>query len=102
MVRKLSVHEIESLGFEWPRYALIEEYCVIEAGKVDLVSTIEGMRSSRAFHKRQLDEAFTFKMQTGADYSGFTDRFDDNARTSQELNEVIAYLEQIIEALEES
>jgi len=95
---KLSVDDIQNLGFDWPKYALIEEYCVIEDGKVDLTKTIERMRSSRAYYKKQLDEAFAFKMQTGADYSDFTDRFDDNARMNRRLGEAISYLEEIIEA----
>jgi hypothetical protein len=101
VVRKLSADDIRNLGFDWPKYALIEEYCVIEDGKVDLTRTIERMQSSRAYYKKQLDEAFAFKMRTGADYSDFTDRFDDNARMNRELGQAIPYLEKIIEAAEE-
>jgi len=82
------------------RYALVEQYCVIQHGKVDLAKTIENMQSSRAYYKKQLDEAFAFKMQTGADYSDFTDRYDDNARMERGLSEAIAYLKRIMEALE--
>ena len=32
---KLSVNDIQNLGFDWPKYALIEEYGVIKDGKVD-------------------------------------------------------------------
>lgn len=95
---KLSIDEIQALGFDWPRYALIEEYCVIEAGKVDLTRTIERMQSSQAYYQRQLDEAFAFKMRHGADYSDFTDRFDDHARMRRGLSTAIAYVEEIIEA----
>jgi hypothetical protein len=95
---KLSANEIRGLGFDWPRYALIEEYCVMEAGQVDLTRTMERMQSSRAYYKRQLDEAFAFKMRHGADYSEFTDRFDDYSRMHRELNTAIAYVEEIIEA----
>jgi len=102
VVRKLSAHDIRDLGFEWPKHALIEEYCVVEDGEADLVRTVEGMESSRAYYRRQLDEAFNFKMQTGADYSDFTDRFDDNVRMHRELNQAISYLEEIIRAAEES
>jgi hypothetical protein len=102
LVRKLSVHEIRSLGFDWTGYPLIKEYCVMEDGEVDLARTIEGMRSSRAYYRRQLDQAFSFKMRTGADYSDFSDRFDDNARMNRELGQAIAYLEQMIEAVEKS
>ena len=35
MIRKLSVNTIQTLGFEWPKYALIKEYCVIEDNKVE-------------------------------------------------------------------
>ena len=57
VVRKLSAHDIQNLGFDWPKYALIEKYCVIEGGKVDLTRTIERMQSSRAYYKGQLDQA---------------------------------------------
>jgi hypothetical protein len=98
VIQKLSVYDIQSLGFEWPKYALVQEYCVFEDGRIDLTRTIERMESSRAYHKRQLDEAFAFKMQTGADYSDFTDRFDDYARMDRELGQAISYLQEIIEA----
>ena len=98
MAWKLSVDDIQNLGFDWPKYALIEEYCVIEDGKVDLAKTIGKMGSSRAYYKKQLDEAFAFKMRFGADYSDFTNRYDDNARMNHELGEAISYLEEIIEA----
>jgi hypothetical protein len=100
MIPKLSVDELQELGFDWPKYALVEKYCVIQDGKVDLATTVENMQSSRAFYKKQLSEAFNFKMQTGADYSDFTDRHDDYARMERELGEAIAYLEKIVEALE--
>ena len=98
---KLPAHGIRNLGFDWPKNALIEEYSVVEDGKVDLGSTIERMQASRGTYKRQLDEAFAFKMQTGADYSDFTDRFDDNARMYRELGQAVAYLEEIVAAVEE-
>jgi hypothetical protein len=98
MTWRLSANEIRGLGFDWPKYALIEEYCVIEEGKLDLTSTIERMQSSQTYYKGQLDEAFAFKMRHGADYSDFTDRFDDYARMHRELGAAIAYVEEIIEA----
>ncbi len=101
VVRKLSAHDIQDLGFDWPKYGLLEKYCVLEDGKVDLDRTMERLQSSRAYYKRQLDEAFAFKMQTGADYSDFTDRFDDNARMHRELGQAISYLGEIMEAAEE-
>ena len=100
MVRKLSVDTIQDLGFDWPRYALIKEYCVIEDDKVDLSATQEKMRSSQAFYQKQLNEAFAFKRQTGADYTDFTDRYDDYARMHRELGAAIAYIEKIIAAVE--
>jgi hypothetical protein len=102
MIRILPVDDIQDLGFDWPKYALIAEYSVMEDGKVDLAETVQRMRSSRAYYKTQVDEAFAFKMQTGADYSDFTDRFDDNARMIRELGEAISYLQKIIEAAEEN
>lgn len=98
MAYNLSVKELRDLGFEWPKYALIEEYCIMEDGKVDLTKTIEGMKDSYAYYQKQLEDAFTFKMQSGADYSDFTDRFDDYARMHRDLGMAISYLEEISEA----
>jgi hypothetical protein len=95
---RLSVAEIRRLGFEWPKHARLEEHCVTEEGRVDLQATIESLRSSQAFYEEQLNAAFAFKQQTGADYSDFTDRFDDDARARRELGAAIAYLTSIVEA----
>jgi hypothetical protein len=100
MVRKLSVRDIRDLGFDWPKYALIEKHQVLEDGKVDLTRTIERIESSRAYYRKQLNQAFNFKQQTGADYSDFTDRFDDDARMERELGQAIAYLQEITAAVE--
>lgn len=97
MVDKLSADDIRNPGFDWPKYALIEEYGVIEGHKVDLAKTLERMRSSRAYYKKQLSDAYAFKSKYGADYSDFTNRFDDYARMDRELGAAIAYLEQIVE-----
>ena len=48
MAPRLAANDIRGLGFDWPKYVLIEEYSVIEDGKVDLTRTIEGLQSSRA------------------------------------------------------
>ena len=102
MAPKLSVRELRAMGFDWPKHALIEEYCLMEHGKVDLDGTLQSMQSSRAFYRGQINQAFNFKQQTGADYSDFTDRFDEYSRRSRELGEAIAYLEEIIEAVRDS
>jgi hypothetical protein len=96
---KPSVEEIRERGYEWPKYALIQEYAVIEDGQVDLSATLEKLRSSRSFYQGQLNEAFAFKTSTGADYADFTDRFEEYARMKRELGQAIAYLEEIVEAL---
>ena len=97
---KLSTADIRALSFDWPKYAIIEEYWTIEAGQIDLLKTLEAMQSSRAFYQGQINQAFNFKMQTGADYSDFTDRFDDYARLKRELTAAISYVEEIIRAAE--
>jgi hypothetical protein len=98
MAHKLSAYDIQRLGFDWPKYALIRECCVIEDGKIDLTRTIEGLQSSQAYYQKQLRDAFNFKVQSGADYSDFTDRFDDYARIERDLGLAISYLEKIVEA----
>jgi hypothetical protein len=94
----LSVREIEKLGFEWPKYALVEQYSEMQGGQVDLDAAIEKLRSSRSFFWGQLNQAFAFKQQTGADYADFTDRHDEYAMMERKLREAIAYLERIVEA----
>ena len=101
MVQKLSADDVRNLGFDWPKYSLIEKYCVMGGSKVDLTQTLERMQSSRAFYRKQLNEAFAFKTRYGADYSDFTDRFDDYAQMDRELGVAISYLEEILEAAEE-
>ena len=98
MAYNLPVSDIQGLGFDWPKYVLIEEYCVIKDGKVDLTKTVEGMRSSQAHYQKQLRDAYNFKRQTGADYADFTDKFDDYARMDRDLGLVLSYLEEILEA----
>ena len=85
--------------YDWPKHALIEEYCSMEHGKVDLDRTLQSMQSSRSFYQGQINQAFNFKQQTGADYSDFTDRFDEYARMKRELSAAIAYVEEIIKAV---
>jgi hypothetical protein len=99
MAPVLSVDEIRKQGYEWPKYALIERYAVLDAGQVDLSATIDSLRSSQAFYQRQLNEAYAFKQSTGADYSDFTDRFDEHARMERELGRAVAYLQEIVEAM---
>jgi hypothetical protein len=98
MTRMLSERELRDLGLDWPKHALVEEYCVVEEGKVDLDRTLANLQSSRAFYQGQINEAFRFKQQTGADYSDFTDRFDEYARKKRALGEAIAYVEEVIAA----
>ena len=99
MAIKLSVDEIRKRGYEWPKYALVEKYAAIQEGQVDLSATLDELRSSRAFYRRQLNAAYAFKRNTGADYADFTDRFDEYARMERALGQAIGYLEKIVEAL---
>jgi membrane protease YdiL (CAAX protease family) len=94
-----SVDRIRQAGYEWPKLPLIDEYAVIEEDRVDLTTTLRELRASRAFYRGQLNEAFAFKQNTGADYADFTDRFDDYARMERELGQAVSYLEEIVEAL---
>jgi hypothetical protein len=100
-VPKLSVNKVTRLGFEWPKYAVIEELCIVEDGRVDLSKTLENLRSRRTYYRNRLVQAFNFKMQTGADYSDFTDRYDDDARADRELAQAISYLEEMVKTVGE-
>ena len=95
----MSVDDIRAPGFEWPKYALIEQFCVTDHGKIDLIQTLQKLQSSHAFYQQQISQAFVFKQQTGADYVDFTDRHDGNVRMKHRLEQAIAYLESILEAL---
>ena len=102
MSQMLSVEEIQNLGFDWPKHALVKQYLIVESNRIDLPQTIERMQSSQAFYQKQINEAYAFKKQSGADYSDFTDRFDDIARMERELGQSIAYLEEIMAAADKS
>jgi hypothetical protein len=99
MTHVLSAEQIQGLGFDWPGYALIEEYLVSEGDRMDLAEMIRRMQSSRAFYQKQIDEAYAFKRQTGADYSDFSERFDDFVRMERQLGQCIAYLGEIMAAM---
>jgi hypothetical protein len=98
LVERLSFDEVRALGFDWPKYAVVEDHCVMEGALVDLGGTMASLQSSHAFYKRQLNEAYAFKRSTGADYSDFTDRFDEYAGKKHELDQTIAYLREIVAA----
>ena len=98
MESTLSVKKIHTLGFEWPKTATIQEYCIVEKGKVNIDKTLDHLRQSRAFYKKQITAAYNFKTRTGADYSDFTDKFDDYVRMERLLGEAIKYLEEILAA----
>jgi hypothetical protein len=92
---QLPVSRIEGLGFEWPRHAIIKQYLTPADDKVDLSVTLERMRSSRAFYRKQINDAYAFKQQTGADYADFTEKFDDIVAMEHSLSQAIRYLEEI-------
>jgi hypothetical protein len=99
MTRKLSVRELGEIGFDWPNHALIGEHGVMVEGKIDLDRTLASMQASHAFYQGQINQAFNFKQQTGADYSDFTERFDEYARMKRALGEAIAYVQEIIDTV---
>ena len=98
MENTLSVNKIRALGFEWPKTSTIQEYCIIENGKVNFDKSLAHLRQSHSFYKNQITAAFNFKSRTGADYSDFTDKFDDYVRMERLLGEAIKYLEHILAA----
>ena len=100
MALRVSAERIKRLGFDWPKDPLIERHGVTEDGKVNLTKTLDALQSSRAHYRKRLNEAFNFKVQTGADYSDFTDRFDDDARAERDLAQAISYLEKIMEIVD--
>lgn len=94
----LSTDAIRTLGFEWPKTQLIQEYAIIENEAVNFDKTLDNLRKSRGFYRKQINAAYNFKQQTGADYSDFSDKFDDYVRMERLLNSAIRYLEQILAA----
>ena len=49
---KLKVTEIEEMGFEWPRYRVLQEQAVRVDQTIDLVETMAALETSRDFYKR--------------------------------------------------
>jgi chromosome segregation ATPase len=94
------VDELRKLGIDWPMNSLIHEHAVLENGQINLQSTVDKLKSKKAYYDGQLREAFNFKMKHGADYSEFTDQYDEYARMSRQLEESISYLEEIMARLE--
>ena len=94
----ISAKRIRGLGFDWPKTATVQEYTIVENGGVNIDKSLANLRKSRAFYKNQITAAYNFKTRTGADYSDFTDKFDDYVRMERLLNEDIKYLEQILAA----
>jgi len=95
----MTSHFIRELGFDWPKYPVIEEYCVFENDEANLFKTVEKLKSSKAFYKKQINDAYKFKMQHNVDYSDFTNNFDDYIQKEHQLNQAITYIEKIIEAI---
>jgi hypothetical protein len=93
-----SIEAIRRKGFSWPNDATVESHSIVQAEGVDLQATLEKLISSRDFYQGQINEAFRFKSQTGADYSDFTDRFDEYSRSLRRLKRSVSYVQQIIEA----
>jgi hypothetical protein len=98
VTKKLSAAEIRDLGFEWPKYEIVETHSEWERGKVDLDRALQRMRSSRSFYRKQIADGYAFKTKANADYADFTDRFDDYVWMESMLGEAICYLESIVKA----
>lgn len=47
-MRNPTIADIRSLGFEWPKYPLIEQYCVMDELQVDLWGTIGKLTKARS------------------------------------------------------
>jgi len=69
-------------------------------GHIDLPATLERLRTSQAFYQSQLNQAYKFKIQTRADYSDFTDRFDEYARSHREWTAAISHVEKIMASMD--
>ncbi|MCP4358276.1 MAG: hypothetical protein GY796_09705 [Chloroflexi bacterium] len=100
MAQNLTADKIRSLGFAWPKYETVVEYAVVKDGQIDIAATIEKVEASRAFYKGQLNQAFAFKSQHGADYSDFTNRHEEYSRKYHQLGQIVAYLNEILRAAE--
>lgn len=69
-MRNPTIADIRSLGFEWPKYPLIEQYCVMDELQVDLLGTIgkltktrseiNGVPGQRADPEHQYDQAVAY------------------------------------------
>lgn len=95
---KLSQAEIKALGFDWEDSATLAAYQVMAEGNIDLEQTVANMKQSRSYQQGQVNAAYRFKQQTGADYADFTDKRDDHARQLWQVRQAIQYVERIIAA----
>jgi len=99
---RLTASEIKDLGFDWPRYPLVREYAVIaEDGKKELTETLEALQGHQAYYQQQVNQAYAFKRQTGADYADFTNRFDEFAGKLHQYQQAGKFIRQIMQAAEQ-
>jgi hypothetical protein len=100
--------QIKQAGFEWPRYEAITANVVRSWGRIDLAQTLANLDKGRAFHQRQIDEAYAFRQMarssgaSAADYDDFTDTRDDHFTKLQEHERAIEYINEIVTAFEEN
>ena len=99
MTRKYTETEITARGFSLADFPVIALNLVKDEGMIDLVGTLGNLRSGRDYHQMQISQAHRFKTQTGADYSDFTDQFDEHVRLLGEYDQAIEYVQEIIKAL---
>jgi hypothetical protein len=99
MTRPVTADAIRALGLDWPGHPLIAEHQVVRDGHIDLDATAERLRAGRAEAQRLINAAHAFKQATGADYSDFTDRFDDHVRRLNALQAALAHLGRVLAAV---
>lgn len=88
--------ELTARGFSLSKFPVIGLNLVQDGGMIDLVKTLENLRLGRDYHQTQINQAHRFKTQTGADYSDFTDQFDEHVRLLGEYDRAIEYIREII------
>ena len=97
-IRLFELREILDAGFVWP--ASVRERAVTIQGKVDLYATLARLEADRDWIERRVNDAISFKQQSGLDYEEFTDTFDDDTAKLYASRAAIAHVRDCIEALD--
>ncbi|GIV96877.1 MAG: hypothetical protein KatS3mg057_1534 [Herpetosiphonaceae bacterium] len=89
MTHGIDPDDLRRYGFQWPKYAIIEQRLNSAADPIHLSALKQSLYTDLIYYEQQLQEAYAFKHQIGADYSDFTDRYDEYAERYRQLQQAV-------------